>query len=109
MDRIALAMRVKKGQEQEYIRRHDNIWPEIQEDMRRAGIHKMSIFMFDQQLFLYMEVDDYAEAARILEASPESVRWEEYMAPIMESAGGDDYDAANPYPEGLPEVFHWTA
>ncbi len=109
MDRIALAMRVKKGQEQEYIRRHDNIWPEIQEDMRRAGIHKMSIFMFDQQLFLYMEVDDYAEAARILEASLESVKWAEYMAPIMESAGGDDYDAANPYPEGLPEVFHWTA
>ncbi len=109
MDRIALAMRVKKGQEQEYIRRHDNIWPEIQKDMRRAGIHKMSIFMFDQQLFLYMEVDDYAEASRILEASPESVKWEEYMAPIMENAEGEDYDAANPYPEGLPEVFHWAA
>ena len=109
MDRIALAMRVKKGQEQEYIRRHDSIWPEIYEDMRRAGIHKMSIFMFEQQLFLYMEVDDYAEASRILEASPESVRWEEYMAPIMEHAAGEDYDAANPYPEGLPEVFYWAA
>ena len=108
MDRIALAMRVKEGQEQEYIRRHESVWPEVREDMRRAGIHKMSIFMFGRQLFLYMEVDDYAEASRMLEASPESTRWEEYMAPIMESAAGGEYDSSNPYPEGLPEVFYWT-
>ena len=54
-----------------------------------------------------MEAEDYAEAVRILAESPESVRWEEYMAPIMEDESGDDYDPHDAYPEGLPEVFHW--
>ena len=68
---------------------------------------QMNIFMAGRQLFLYMEVNDYAEAARILGASPESVRWEEYMEPIMEDAGGETYDPENPYPASLPEVFFW--
>ncbi len=69
----------------------------------------MSIFMFGLQLFLYMEVEDYAEAARILADRDNSVRWEEYMAPIMESAPGEIYDPAKAYPAGLPEVFYWQA
>ena len=56
-----------------------------------------------------MEVEDYAEAARILAESPDSVRWEESMATIVEDASGDAYDPSNPYPEGLPEVFFWEA
>ena len=100
-------MEVREGEEQEYIRRHDEIWPEILVDMEKAGIHQMSIFMNDRQLFLYMEVEDYQKAARVLEASPDSVRWEEYMAPIMRDAKGEEYDPANPYPDGLPEVFAW--
>ena len=42
-----------------------------------------------------------------LAESPESVRWEEYMAPIMEDESGDAYDPHDAYPEGMPEVFHW--
>ena len=45
-----------------------------------------------------MEAEDYAEAVRILAESPKSVRWEEYMAPIMEDESGDDYD---PHPRAL--------
>ncbi len=109
MQRIAFVMRLKPGADEEYIRRHQNLWPEVRADMRRAGIHSMSIYRFGLQLFLYMEVEDYARAARLLAESPDSARWEEYMAPIMEDAGGGEYDPANPYPEGLPEVFHWEA
>ena len=107
MQRVAFVMRVKEGQQEEYIRRHQQVWREVLADLKRAGVHKMSIFMFGLQLFLYMEVEDYTEAARILAASDDSVRWEEYMAPIMESATGETYDPANAYPEGLPEVFYW--
>lgn len=102
-------MRVKEGQQEEYIRRHQQVWPEVQADMQRAGVHRMSIFMAGLQLFLYMEVEDYAEAARILAESEDSLRWEEYMAPIMENASGDAYDPANAYPDGLPEVFYWQS
>ena len=53
-----------------------------------------------------MEVEDHTAASKVLESSSESVRWEEYVAPIMESAEGGDYDPANPYPDGLSEVYY---
>ena len=109
MQRIAFIMHVKEGEEDEYIHRHQAVWSEALRDMKRAGIHKMSIFMKARELFLYMEVEDYAEAVRILGQCPDSVRWEKYMAPIMESESGETYDPTNAYPEGLPEVFYWQA
>ena len=107
MQRVAFVMHVKEGQEAEYVRRHREVWPQVLADLERAGVEQMNIFMAGRQLFLYMEVDDYAEAARILGECLESVRWEAYMEPIMEDAGGQDYDPENPYPDSLPEVFFW--
>ena len=107
MQRVAFVMHVKEGQETEYVRRHREVWPQVLADLERAGVEQMNIFMAGRQLFLYMEVDDYAEAARILGECPESVRWEAYMEPIMEDAGGQTYDPENPYPDSLPEVFFW--
>ena len=107
MERVAFVMHVKEGEEEEYRRRHREVWPSVLADLERAGVRSMSIFMAGLQLFLYMEVEEYAEAVRILAESPESVRWEEYMAPCMENGGGGDYDPYDAYPEGLPEVFHW--
>ena len=107
MQRVAFVMQVKEGQEAEYVRRHREVWPQVLADLERAGVEQMNIFMTGRQLFLYMEVDDYAEAARILGECPESVRWEAYMEPIMENAGGQTYDPENPYPDSLPEVFFW--
>ena len=109
MERIAFAMKVREGQEEEYIRRHKEVWLEVLADMDKAGVQRMSIFMQGRKLFLYMEVENYAEAALVLGESPHSLRWEEYMAPIMESAAGDAYDPDNAYPDGLPEVFYWEA
>lgn len=109
MQRVAFVMRVKEGQQDEYVRRHQHVWPEVLADMQRAGIHSTSIFLFGLQLFVYMEVDDYAAAVRILSESPASVRWEEHMAPIMEAATGENYDPTNAYPKSLTEVFHWQA
>jgi len=77
--------------------------------MQQTGVKKMSIFMKDRDLFLYMEVENYAQAAEALSKAPESVKWEEYMAPIMEDTEGGDYDPNNAFPDGLPEVFYWEA
>ena len=107
MQRVAFVMHVKEGEEEEYRRRHREVWPAVLADLERAGVRSMSIFMADRQLFLYMETEDYTKAVRILAESPESVRWEEYMAPIMEDESGDAYDPHDAYPEGMPEVFHW--
>ena len=85
MQRVAFVMHVKDGQEEEYIRRHRDVWPQVLTDLEKAGIGQMNIFMAGHQLFLY----------------------EEYMEPIMEDASGEIYDPKNPYPASLPEVFFW--
>ena len=107
MERVSFVMRVKDGKQAEYIRRHREVWPEVLAVQRRAGVTKMAIYMKGAELFLYMEVENYARAVRMLNDSPEIVRWEEYMAPIMENAGDKSFDPANAYPDSLPEVFFW--
>ena len=107
MDRITFMMRVKDGHQAEYIRRHEEVWPEVMAEHRRAGVSKMGIYMTGRDLFLYMEVDDYAKAVRVLNKSPIVLRWEEYMAPIMEASDDRRFDPTNPYPVSLPEVFFW--
>ena len=52
MQRVTFVMRVKEGQQEEYIRRHQQVWQEVLADLERAGVHKMSIFMSGLQLFL---------------------------------------------------------
>src|SRR4051812_28424214 len=107
MDRVSFLMRVKDGYRDEYIRRHQEVWPEVLAEQQRAGIRKMAIYMKGADLFLYMEVEDYAKAVRLLSQSPAALRWEEYMAPIMDDIGDQAVDPANAYPASLPEVFYW--
>ena len=36
MERIAFLLGVKKGYEEEYKKRHDNLWPELSDEMSKA-------------------------------------------------------------------------
>lgn len=102
-------MRIKAGRQDEYVRRHREVWPEVMAEHRRAGVAKMAIYMNGSDLFLYMEVEDYSAAVRILNKSPAVLRWEAYMAPLMEDSGEHLFSPTTPYPESLPEVFYWES
>ena len=39
MQRVAFVMRVKEGQQREYIRRHQQVWQEVLADLKRVGVH----------------------------------------------------------------------
>ena len=43
MKRYAFIMQLKPGNEAEYKRRHDEIWPELKDELRKAGISNYSI------------------------------------------------------------------
>lgn len=107
MQRVAFSLHVKDGQQGEYCRRHQEVWPETLAELQEAGVHKMSIFLKGTELFVYMEVVNYDLAISILSNSHNSVRWEKYMAPIMESSAGDVYSLPDAYPDSFPEVFFW--
>ncbi len=84
MIRKAFKMWVNPGQHLEYEKRHNPIWKELEEVLRRHGVHQYSIF-FDptsNELFAYAELESEAKWQAI--ASTEVCqRWWRFMGDIM--------------------------
>lgn len=102
MHRVAFKMKLFEGQEAEYKKRHDEIWPELQSLLKINGINEYSIFLDEStnSLFGVLKIDD----AKILDTLPENDvmrRWWAYMADIMET--NPDH---SPVSIPLKEVFY---
>lgn len=78
-------MKLKPGNIPEYKKRHDEIWPELAEVIRAAGISDYSIFLDEDSLTLFavLKVAD-SERAAALPRHPVVRKWWDYMAPLME-------------------------
>jgi L-rhamnose mutarotase len=86
MERYAFKLRIRPGAQAEYLRRHDRIWPEMAEALRRAGARNYSIF-FDEDgesLFAYLEAEPDVETyLRTIAADPVNERWQEHMRDLL--------------------------
>ena len=102
MQRIAFMMRIKPGTEDEYRRRHRQVWPELLADLKRAGCQNYSIYLRNTELFAYMEVDDFQRFLEIMATSLASERWEDQMSDILIR----ETEATTGFPTVLEEVFH---
>jgi L-rhamnose mutarotase len=102
MPGYAWVLEVRPGYEDEYKQRHDEIWPEMLEALRAAGIRNYNIFRYGLTLFGYFETDDLARTQAALAESDVNARWGEWMAPIMKI----DIDPATSFPFLLPKQFH---
>ncbi len=102
MQRIAFTMRIKPGTEEEYRRRHQQVWPELLADLKAAGCKNYSIYLRGTELFAYMEVDDFQRYLEIMASSTASERWEAQMSDILLR----ETEGATGFPPVLPEVFH---
>ena len=83
MERYAWKATVLPGKLEEYIRRHNEIWPEKKDVLHQAGIRNYTIWNVGNELFGYYECDSVAEAARVQAESPVEDRWNEYMKDVM--------------------------
>ena len=83
MERYAWKATLLPGMLDEYVRRHDAIWPEMKEVLHSAGIRNYSIWNVGNDLFGYYECDSVETAARIQAESPVVQRWNEYMKDVL--------------------------
>jgi len=84
MEKYAWKGYVKDGLMDEYIMRHDNLWPEMAEMLEEAGIKNYSIWNVGHELFGYYECEKGAEfAAKVQRESPITEKWNEYMQDIL--------------------------
>jgi L-rhamnose mutarotase len=102
MQRIAFTMKLHKGFEEEYHRRHAAIWPELKSLLHDTGIREYSIFLDEHtgQLFATLLIPDPAALDK-LPGHPVMQRWWEYMKDIMDSNPDD-----SPVTNALKEVFY---
>jgi len=104
MKRVGFLLKVKQEMIPEYVRRHENVWPEMQEALRRTGWHNYSLFMrSDGLLFGYFETPESFQAA-LDGMSREAInaKWQDFMAPLFAGSGGH----ADENMLELQEVFH---
>lgn len=102
MERKAFKMHLNKGQKAEYKKRHDEIWPELKQLLKQAGISEYSIF-FDEEtdtLFAFQKGSGKGGSQDLGETEIVK-KWWDYMADIMK-VNADNSPVSVP----LEEVFY---
>ena len=87
MEKFAFKMHLNPGMAEEYKRRHDEIWPELADLLRGAGISDYSIHLDEDTHTLFAILTrpkDHGMDA--LPDHPVMQRWWAHMADIMETA-----------------------
>lgn len=101
---LAFKMQLKPGVVPEYKKRHDELWPELAEALRGAGIHDYSIFLDEATLSLFAVLKRKpGHPFDELPLQPVMRRWWDYMAPLMEVEADN-----KPRQWALPCVFHFA-
>ena len=100
MKRVAFVMRLKDGGLADYVRHHNNIWPELVAEIEKSGLAQITIFEKDPMLVLYSEIYDEG-AWNKLWSSEVHDRWAEIMNPLMHFNADGIVDSTL-----VNEVFH---
>ena len=103
MQRICFLLRIKPEHREEYLARHQRVWPEMLAALRETGWRNYSLFIAGDGLIVgYLETDDFAASVRAMAATGVNARWQAEMAPYFDLGG-------RPPDQGfvlLQEYFH---
>lgn len=100
--KVAFKMKLYPGGEAEYKKRHDEIWPELEEVLRAHGISDYAIF-HDPETGILFGVQELGEDASPgdLPLEPVMRRWWDHMADLMET-----HPDHSPVTGPLTQVFY---
>lgn len=102
MHRIAFKMKLFRGYENEYKKRHDEIWPELTDLLHLNGVRQYSIFLDEETNDLFgCLITDKPQDFSSLPQSPIMQKWWQYMGDIMETNTD-----GSPVSIPLKEVFY---
>lgn len=91
MERICYTFDLVPGVESEYDGAHAEIWPEVVEAMRAAGISNYTLFRRGTHVIAYGECADSVEASLdSLSQNEANSRWKETMRPYFGEAFDED-------------------
>ena len=89
MERGCFILWLDEGKIADYRRDHD-VWPEMLDALRQAGVRNYSIFLrSDGMLIGYLEGADVRSSLAQLGKTDVNRRWQEKMAPYFKEGSGD--------------------
>tara|TARA_R110002033_G_scaffold69433_6_gene120802 strand:- start:5959 stop:6273 length:315 start_codon:yes stop_codon:yes gene_type:complete len=102
MKRLAFKMTLNAGQKEAYIKRHDELWPDLKQLLKESGVSEYSIFLDEETntLFAFQKVLDDG-GSQDLAKNDIVKKWWDFMADIME-VNPDNSPISKP----LEEVFY---
>lgn len=102
MTRLAFKMHLNEGQKEVYIKRHNEIWPELKQLLKDSGVSEYSIFLDEETntLFAFQKVSGEG-GSQDLGQTAIVQKWWAYMADIMETNPDN-----SPVSTALEEVFY---
>lgn len=75
----------------EYIERHENIWPELYAAIKEQGVKNFSIFIDGDECIGYLEHENIAEHNKVNEVPTQlSIDWENSMRPLSADKISED-------------------
>lgn len=102
MIRKGFKMKLYSGMEAEYEKRHNELWPEMQDMIHEYGGRNYTIFLDRETLILYgyIEIEDVGKWDESEETTINR-KWWDFMADIMETNPDNSPVSVDPQ-----EVFH---
>ncbi len=102
MHQLAFKMKLFKGYEAEYKRRHNELWPELALLLKQAGISNYFIFLDEttNELFSSFTINEGTGIEK-LPQEPIMKKWWAYMKDIMETNEDN-----SPVAMALQQVFY---
>jgi L-rhamnose mutarotase len=101
MQRFAFKMKLKPGHLAEYKKRHDEIWPELTQLLKDAGVSDYSIFLDEETNTLFAVQKQSGQSSQDLGSTAIVQKWWAYMADLMDTNPDN-----SPVTVPLTEVFY---
>jgi len=102
--RYCFCLQVRPERIPEYVERHREVWPDMQQALRETGWQNYSLFLREDGLLVgYVEAEDLEAAQAAMARTEVNTRWQAEMAEFFTGIDG------RPPDEGfllLREVFH---
>jgi L-rhamnose mutarotase len=103
LDYVGNIWRARPGRAEEYVRRHQTIWPEVADLLRASGVRSYAIYMHGDFIISHIETTNYADLVSRLADSEIANRWDARFDDVVEYPNADP---ATGWPERLRHVWH---
>ena len=91
MERLCFTFEIRPATEAEYKKRHDEIWPELVDEIKDAGFENYSLFRRGTTITAYVECEpDVATAFGKIAGTDANARWSKWFEDVIVSLTDED-------------------